>query len=83
MYVAKKLLETNKGIFKKGEEVSEEIAKKYFRYVEEIEGELLTETPSTVGVKIEDPVIGETIIEDSEVEEVEEVETPKKKKNKK
>ncbi len=51
MFIATKYLETkfNK-IYKKGEVVTEEVAKAYPRYVEEVKGELLTEDPKEVHV---------------------------------
>ena len=75
MFIAKKYFETNAGKFKKGDIVPNDIAKKYFRDVEETEGELLVETPSPVTVAVvEETVEVEEAVEVEEtVEEAEEV----------
>ena len=75
MYIAKKYFETNKGSFKKGEVVPNELAEKYLRNVELVgstKEELLVETPAEVMVEIQetDEAVGESIQE------------PKYKKNK-
>ena len=66
MYIAKKYLETNKGQFKKGETVPDDIAVRYIRDVEIVdvivettpdikeELELLVEAPSEVEVEVEE-----------------------------
>jgi len=63
MFITTRLLETNEGVFKKGDTISDELARKYFRYVEEVKPktkskkktkepkeELLFETPTQVEV---------------------------------
>ncbi len=57
MYIAKKYFETNKGSFKKGDVVPNELAEKYLRDVElvgSVKEELLVETPSKVDVIVEE-----------------------------
>jgi len=87
MFVTTRLLESRYGVFQKGEEVSEKIAKEYFRYVKEVnktskapKEELLVETPSPVDVKIEE--LEKEIAEETQelAEEIKEVKKLKKSK---
>lgn len=68
MFIAKKLLETNAGVFKRGAEVPAEVAARYSRDVEEV----ITETKPAKKAKKE--VVEEILIEDSADVSVEEEE---------
>jgi len=73
-FIAKKYFETNKGSFKKGEKVPADIAKRYFRDVEEVTTDKETKEVTTDKETKE-------VTTDKETKEVSE--TPKTKKSKK
>ena len=79
MYIAKKYFETNKGQFKKGQEVPADIAVRYIREVNLVNG-VINETVPQVEEEllIETPQAVEVVVEEDEVEA-----KPKKKKGKK
>jgi len=83
MFIAKRLLETNVGVFKKDSIVPDEVAKKYWRYVTEVEGELLTETPSEVEVIKEEVQDIKEEVQDLKEEKTEKVQDIKEEKTEK
>ena len=54
MFVSKRNVKIDGVIYKKGEEVPNDVAVNNLHLVEEIQGELLFDTPSSVEVKVED-----------------------------
>lgn len=86
MYRTTKLIETNRGVFRKGVEVDADIAKRYSRYVEEVKKPKKAKKQKVEKVEapkeellIETPSAVEVEVEETK-EEVLVEEAPKKKK---
>jgi len=76
-YIAKKYFETNKGQFKKGDEVPADLAKKYYRDVEEVlvkkVGVKEIKVKKVQEVKVQEVKVQEVKVQEVKVEAPEEI----------
>lgn len=65
MFIAKKLLETNAGVFRRGAEVPADIAARYSRDVEEVVTEVVEAKPAKAKKAKKEEIVEEILTEDS------------------